>query len=156
MCILAAHIPKAKMSTVKKILELFSWPIVVFLQWYLGYFGGLIVFMIAPGNLLAYTVVMWIVVSLLVFYVGTLNLTLRRSLIREKNYIRLGYTSLGVFIPFVIIYILDGFVVNADHQIIDGIDTPSGILLLISPVIGLIGFYIPSWVEMRKKAKLIE
>ena len=94
---------------------------------------------------------MWVGIALCIFLVGAIVILSNRTIYPKRYLLRFGLTSLGALIPLAIVFSLGGFALNADHEILNSIDDLEGILIILSLLLGLLGFFSPSWIRLNAK-----
>ncbi len=121
------------MKTIKWILNVAAWIIVIFFQIVYGFSVGVFAFTEGYGNI----IFMWVGMTLTVFLIGAVNITLRKAIKPKRYFARLGLTSLGVALISYIYYQYD-FHYGWDYFFESWVP-------LFAPLAGLIGFHLVDW-----------
>ncbi len=143
------------MDIAKKFVSPAVWIITIYLQVVIGQIAGHIAFQYGEGKIPASTICMWLGITLGVFSIGALAISLRQS-ISPKYLARFGFTAIGVIIPIAIIATF-GYSGNGDHEpLYSGLEflnstrLGSFIFFFAAPIMGSVGFYLAYWFRAEK------
>ncbi|HLO18306.1 MAG TPA: hypothetical protein VK206_25970 [Anaerolineales bacterium] len=144
------------MGLLRKTVSAIIWIVTILAQLAIAFYAGMIAFSMGNGEIPASVLFMWLGTVFGIFIIGTIPLSLRRSLSPKKYLARLTITALGVLYPLAFTATF-GYALNADREIIgSGLDffnfsAVGGFLFIFSaPVLGIIGFYIANWVVTKQ------
>jgi hypothetical protein len=129
------------MGIVKKVLDWLAWIITISLQVITGLIVGEAAFNLGFGKMPISIIQMWLGMTLSIFLIGALAISLRKTIVPKKYLARASFVALGVILPLAILAAI-GVALNADNEIINS--EPDSVLPILAPIFGMIGFYIPS------------
>jgi hypothetical protein len=128
-------------SNLLKILDWLAWVITIPLQVVLAFIVGEFILLLGNREMPISIIQLWLTTTLSIFLIGALAISVRKSITPKKYLIRICFVALGVLLPLAILSII-GVAFNADNEIINS--EPGMYLPLLAPILGTIGFYIPS------------
>jgi hypothetical protein len=139
-----------------KPLSVLGWIFTILLQGMIGYVLGILIMIIFSGPIAKGPTSlpffeMWLGITLGIFGVGAIGLLFRKPIQFKKYPVRLVITALGACIPFALFRALfssnyPGYVHGLINDILLLIITLAPLMSVpLAVVLGIIGFYIPSW-----------
>src|SRR5215208_1117758 len=89
---------KTIMMTTGRILSWFAWLITIALQVIVGYIVGVLAFLIGNGEMPISIILMWLGMTLSIFLIGTIAISLRKTFVPKKYFARIGFVALSVLV----------------------------------------------------------
>jgi hypothetical protein len=141
----------------KKILSILGWCLTIFLQGLCGYLVGCLLngkYSFPPMGMIPFPMTFWAGISLGVFVFGMAVLAIRKQFQRRELPPRLALTAAGAFIPVITTQLWNS--IRFRPMPLSGF---AGALIMFliyaniheSILLGLIGFYMPGWIKIRRK-----
>lgn len=132
------------MSIVWTILNVIGWMLTI-MQPLIGFFGGFIFSVVGYNTWLSSILSLWVGDAVGIFSAGAIALLLRRSEAPKRFFMRFAATAFGSLIPIGVLIVLS-MNLGYESDVIQG--RWGAILALLAVVTGVIGFYVPSWVNI--------
>jgi hypothetical protein len=126
------------------ILNVIGWMLTI-MQPLIGFFGGFIFSVVGYNTWLSTILSLWVGDAIGIYAAGAIALLLRRSEDPKRFFMRFAATAFGSLIPIGILIVLS-MKLGYESDVIQ--DRWGSILSLLAVVAGVIGFYVPGWINI--------